>query len=171
MRSHGASLALVSLALAAALAGSCGGEASAPVAVRDPNYIVVRPIRRDADAEHTIQVELPSARGGYGFAASSPLFDLRSFDVGEARFAGGRTSIVGAASLWLPLTTDAGAKLAAWSARAAETGERLGVFLEGRLVAAPSARDATGGGIFVPVASKDEGDRVLKRLRNGGEPG
>jgi hypothetical protein len=95
--------------------------------------------------------------------------DLRSFDAAEARFAGGRTSIVGAASLWVPLTAEASPRLAAWAARAAE-GERLGVFLDGRLVAAPRSREATGGGVFVPVSSKSDGDRVLRELRNGGAP-
>ena len=49
-------------ALAWALAGlACqkpGAEASR-VVVRNPDYLVVRPIRREADAEHPIQVDLP----------------------------------------------------------------------------------------------------------------
>jgi len=38
----------------------------------------------------------------------------------------------------------------------------------GRLVAAPRVTTPLGGGIPLRVASKSEGDRVLRELRNGG---
>jgi hypothetical protein len=157
---------LFSLAVIAAVA--CGGRPSGPVAVRDPSYVVVRPIRPDSDPQHTIPVDLPMAGGGYGFATTQPLFDLSAFDLGRAEFAGGRTSIVGAASLWIPLKPEDRPILAQWVAH--DGGLRLGIFLDGRLVAAPRVKDAIGG-IFLPVPSKADGDRVLARLRNGGAPG
>jgi hypothetical protein len=49
-------------------------------------------------------------------------------------------------------------------------GDRLGLWLDGRLVAAPQIKTAVGGGIPLAVASKGEGDAVLARLRNGGAP-
>ena len=67
---------------------------AARVVVRNPDYLVVRSIRREADAEHTIPVALPYAGAGYGFASSAALLDLNSFDPGAAGFAGGRTSVV-----------------------------------------------------------------------------
>lgn len=161
-RPAAASLLLLLSALAA-----CRGGPAGPVAVRDPNYVVVRPIRREPDAAHTIQVELSMAGGGYGFAASTPLFDMNAFDLGRAEFAGGRTSVVGEASLWVPLKSEERPILAQWVAH--DGGEILGIFLDGRLVAAPHVKDAIGG-IFVPVPSKTEGDRILARLRNGGSP-
>ena len=154
--------------MCAALAAGCGDGPGAAVAVKNPDYLVVRPIRREADAEHTIRVDLPFAGGGYGFAAASPLLDLRSFDVEAATFAGGRTSIVGEASLWLPLTPEGNARLAAWSEHAGD--DLLGIFLKGRLVAAPRVRGPIGGGIPLRVSSKSEGDQVLKELRAGGAP-
>jgi hypothetical protein len=160
-------LAVLGAALAAA---SCHEKPAAPVAVRNPDYLVARPIRREADAEHTIQVDLPMAGGGFGFAASTPLLDMASFDLGGSKFLGGRTSTVGAAALWVPLKPEANPRLEEWSARAASNGELLGLFLKGKLVAAPRMKTAVGGGIVVPVASKDEGDAVLKELRNGGAP-
>jgi hypothetical protein len=77
---------------------------------------------------------------------------------------------VGPAALWVPLKPEANPRLAAWSARAAADGELLGLFLKGKLVAAPRMKTAVGGGITLPVASKSEGDAVLKRLRGGGAP-
>lgn len=103
--------------------------------------------------------------GGGGFASTEPLLDLRAFDLGRAEFAGGRTSVVGEAALWLPLKPEERPRIAQWIAHG--SGERLGIFLEGRLVAAPDVRDAIGG-ILLPVRGKAEGDRVLARLRNGG---
>ena len=163
-RMRAASAAVVS----AVLTLGCGRpEAKASrVVVRNPEYLVVRPIRREADAEHTLRVELPHAGGGYGFASATPLLDLSSFDVAAASFAGGRTSIVGEATIWLPLTAEGSHRLAAWSNSPGE--HRLGIFLKGELVAAPQIKGAIGGGIPLPVAGKAQGDRVLKELRNGG---
>ena len=148
------------------LAAACGGERSNTVVVRNPGYLVVRPIRREADAEHTIRVDLPYAGAGYGFAASTPLVDLTAFDVTAATFAGGRTSIVGEATLWLPLTPDGSRRVEAWSEHAGD--DRLGIFLKGKLVAAPGIKSRLSGGIPLRVSSKSEGDLVLKELRNGG---
>lgn len=150
----------------AVLAAACGGGSSKAVVVRNPGYLVLRPIRREADAEHTIRVDLPFAGGGYGFAATSPLLDLTAFDVSGATFAGGRTSIVGEAALWLPLTPEGSQRLAAWSAHAGD--DLLGIFLKGKLVAAPRVRTQISGGIPLHVTSKSDGDLVLKELRNGG---
>jgi hypothetical protein len=139
-----------------------------PVAVRNPEYLIARSIRRDADAAHTIRVDLPHAGGGYGFASTEPLFDLTAVDLGRAAFAGGRTSLAGEATIWLPLTAEGNRRLEAWSSRNA--GDRLGLWIDGRLVAAPQVKTAVGGGIPLAVASKGEGDAVLARLRNGGAP-
>ena len=160
------------LALLAVLrAAGCQDKPAGPVAVRNPDYLVARPIRRDADAEHTIRVDLPMANGGYGFAASAPLLDMTSFDLGGSKFLGERTSTVGPAAIWVPLRPEASARLQEWSARAATNGDLLGLFLNGRLVAAPRMKTAVGGGIAVPVASKNDGDALLRALRNGGAPG
>ncbi len=142
------------------------GAQRARIIVRNPDYLVVRPIKREADAEHTVRVELPSSGAGYGFASSSELLDLNAFELGAAAFAGGRTSIAGEATIWLPLTPEGSRRLTAWSER--HSGDFLGVFLKGRLVAAPRIQSAVGGGIPLRVASKLEGDLVLEELRNGG---
>ncbi len=105
---------------------------------------------------------------GFGYASTAPLFDLTAVDVAGATFAGGRTSLAGEATLWLPLTAEGRRRLDAWSSRNA--GDRLGIFLDGRLVAAPQVKTAIGGGIPLRVANKSEGDAVLARLRNGGAP-
>src|SRR5262249_21667566 len=94
----------LALAASAILAAGCARqEARAPVVVRNPDYLVVRPIRREADAEHTIRVELPYSGAGYGFASAEALLNLNSFDLAAAGFSGGRTSVVGEATIWLPL--------------------------------------------------------------------
>lgn len=159
---------LCSAAALAILAAACRGPEGKPsaVSVRDPGYLVVRSIAREADSEHTIRVDLPYAGSGYGFASSEALFDLTAFELGGATVLGGRTSIVGEATIWLPLKPDASRRLEDWSAR--HTGERLGIFLEGRLVAAPQIKSAVGGGMPLAVAGKTEADSVLKRLRAGG---
>jgi hypothetical protein len=156
------------MALALGLVSGCSQREAAPVAVRNPDYLVVRTILPEADAEHGIRVELPYAGAGYGYASTAPLFDLTAIDAAGATFAGGRTSLAGEATLWLPLTAEGRRRLDAWSSRHA--GDRLGIFLEGRLVAAPQVKTAIGGGIPLRVASKGEGDAVLARLRNGGAP-
>lgn len=138
----------------------------APIAVRNPDYLVVRPIRRNADAEHLTRVDLPYSGAGYGFASSSALLDMNSFDLGAAGFAGGRTSIVGEATIWLPLTPEGNRRLEAWSTHS--EGDFLGIFLKGRLVAAPQIKGKIASGIPLRVASKSEGDLVLRELRNGG---
>jgi hypothetical protein len=155
-------------ALAFGLVFGCARREVAFVVVRNPEYLVARSIRRDADAEHTLRVDLPRGGGGFGFASTEPLFDLRDVDLAGAEFAGGRTSLAGEATIWLPLTAEGRRRLEEWSSRNA--GDRLGIFLDGRLVAAPQVKAAIGGGIPLAVASKHEGDAVLARLRNGGAP-
>jgi len=146
---------------------SCGENTkSARVVVRNPEYLVARPIQREADAEHTILVELPYSGAGVGYASDAPLLDLNSIVLEAVEFSGGRTSLAGEATLWLPLTPEASRKLEAWSAQ--HTGEYLGIFLRGKLVAAPRIKSQIGGGIPLRVASKSEGDLVLGELRAGG---
>jgi len=160
--------AALAVAASTLFALACAGpEAKTTrVVVRNPDYLVVRPIRREADSEHTIRVDFWHAGGGYGFASSAPLLDLNSFDLGAAAFSGGRTSVVGEATIWLPLTPEGSRRLEDWSSVPGE--KRLGIFLNGKLVSAPEIKGQTGGGIPLRVASKSEGDRVLKELRNGG---
>ena len=138
----------------------------AHVIVRNPDYLVVRPIKREADAEHTVRVELPYSGAGYGFASSSALLDLNSVDLGAVTFAGGRTSTAGEATIWLPLTPEGSRRLAAWSEQHA--GDYLGMFLKGKLVAAPRIEAGIAGGVPLRVPGKREGDLVLEELRNGG---
>jgi hypothetical protein len=146
---------------------SCGEETkSARVVVRNPEYLVARPIQREADAEHTILVELPYSGEGVGYASDAPLLDLNSIVLEAVAFAGGRTSLAGEATLWLPLTPEASRRLDSWSAQ--HTGEYLGIFLRGKLVSAPRIQSRMSGGIPLRVSGKSEGDVVLKELRNGG---
>ena len=134
--------------------------------MRNPDYFVARPIQREADAEHTSRVDLPYSGAGYGFASDAALLDLNSIVLDGVAFSGGRTSLAGEAALWLPLTPEGSRRLEAWSA--AHTGEYLGLFLKGKLVSAPKIKSQIGGGIPLRVASKSEGDLVLKELRSGG---
>ncbi len=143
-------------------------EAPERVEIRNPAYLVVRSIRRKPDAEHPTRVALPYSVAGFGFASATPLLDLRSVDAAGATFAGGRTSLAGEATIWVPLTAEGNRRLAEWSLAHAD--DFLGIYLDGRLVAAPQIRGAIGGGIPLRVASKGEGDSVLRRLRNGGVP-
>src|SRR5262245_23806103 len=115
------------VAASALFAFACARPEATParVVVKNPDYLVVRSIRREADAEHTIRVELPYAGGGYGFASTASLLDLNSFNLAAAGFSGGRTSVVGEATIWLPLTPEGSRRLEDWSN---ETGEkRLGI--------------------------------------------
>ena len=150
------------------MALACHGESGrrAHVVVRNPDYFVARPIQREADAEHTIRVDLPYSGAGYGFASDAALLDLNSIVLDGVAFSGGRTSLAGEAALWLPLTPEGSRRLEAWSA--AHTGEYLGLFLKGKLVSAPKIKSQIGGGIPLRVASKSEGDLVLEELRSGG---
>ena len=157
------------LASTLVLAAACGEKTSAPIVVKDPSYLVVRSLARAPDAEHAERVALPYAGAGEGWASATPLLDLHAFDLGAAGFAGGRTSLVGEATLWLPLEPEAARRLAAWAA--AHPDESVGIYLKGRLVSAPAARSLAGGGVPVRVSGKSEGDRVLKELRAGGAPG
>jgi hypothetical protein len=152
----------------ALLAFACHSEETkqADVAVRNPDYLVVRSITREPDAEHTDRVELPYAGAGYGFASASKLLDLNSVSLRSVDFAGGRTSVAGEATIWLPLTPEASHRLEAWSAQHA--GGYLGIFLKGKLVAAPRVTTGISGGIPLRVPSKSEGDRVIIELRSGG---
>jgi hypothetical protein len=158
---------LLAAVVSALLVFSCDKEAKhAPVVVRNPDYIVVRPIRREPDAEHTVQVEFPYAGAGYGYASAAPLLDLHSINILGATFAGGRTSIVGEATIWLPLTPEGSRRLEAWSAE--HMGDYLGIFLRSKLVDVPQIKASIGGGIPLRVPSKTEGDLVMRELRNGG---
>ncbi len=168
MRRHPGALLPLTGAAFLVLACACRKpEANeAPVVVRNPDYLVVRSIQREADAEHMDRVEFPYSGAGYGFASSVALLDLNSVDIGAVAFAGGRTSIAGEATLWLPLTPEASRRLADWTSRHA--GEYLGIYIEGRLVAAPRIDGTLGGGIPLRVKSKRDGDRVMEELRRGG---
>jgi hypothetical protein len=160
----------LTLAASVILAAGCARpEAHSPVVVRNPDYLVVRSIRREADAQHTIRVALPYSGAGYGFASTQALLDLSSFDLAAAGFSGGRTSVVGEATIWLPLTPEGSRRLEAWSSGTGD--KRLGIFVNGKLVAAPQIKSRIGGGIPLRVASKSDGDRVLEVLRNGGVAG
>ena len=167
-RSPGRASATVAVLVWALFALACGKQetAPAPVIVRNPDYLVVRSIRREPDASHSTPVDLPYSGAGYGFASSSALLDMNSFALGAAEFAGGRTSVVGEATIWLPLTPEGSRRLEAWSTN--PDGEFLGIFLKGRLVAAPRVEGKISGGIPLRVTSKSEGDLVLKELRKGG---
>jgi len=154
-------------ALSVLLAFSCESDAKrAPVVVRNRDYIVARPIRREADAEHTLRVEFPYGGAGYGYASRVPLLDLNSINIPGVTFAGGRTSVVGEATIWLPLTPEASRRLETWSAE--HEGDYLGIFLRGRLVAVPQIKGSFGGGIPLRVPSKAEGDLVISEVRGGG---
>src|SRR5262249_60582364 len=98
----------VALAAASVALLACARREAAPepVTIRNPEYLVVRSIHSEADAEHTIRVDLPYAGAGYGYASTSPLFDLTAVDIAGATFAGGRTSLAGEATIWLPLTAE-----------------------------------------------------------------
>jgi hypothetical protein len=160
---------LVLVFAAASIAFACGGRetsAASPVVVRNPEYLVVRTIRRFADSDHVERVELILPGGGYGFASATPLLDLNAFELGAAEFAGGRTSVVGEAVIWLPLNPDGRRRLEEWSE--AHPGDALGIYLKGRLVSALQIQSPIGAGIPVRVKSKSEGDVVLRELRNGG---
>jgi hypothetical protein len=91
---------------------------------------------------------------------------MHSFELSQAGFAGGRTSVVGEATIWLPLKPEGSKRLEAWSSR--RSGEYLGIFLKGKLVAAPRVTSTINGGIPLRVPSKSDGDLVLRELRNGG---
>ncbi len=165
-RPFGGRSGAIAVVTSALLVFACHKAKPAHVIVRNPDYLVVRPIKREADAEHTAPVELPYSGAGFGFASASVLLDLNSIDLGAVTFAGGRTSIAGEATIWLPLTPEASQRLEAWSAQHA--GDYLGVFLRGKLVAAPQIKSGIGGGIPLRVSSKSEGDLVLRELRSGG---
>lgn len=159
------------MGLVLALAGSSSCSRREPpvhVDVRNPSYLVVRTITREPDAGHTMPVELPYDGARQGFASTEPLLDLSSCEPGAAAFAGGRTSVVGEATIWLPLTPEGSRRLESWSRRPERQYQYLGIFLRGRLIAAPRVRTPLSGGIPLRVASKSEGDRVLRELRNGG---
>jgi hypothetical protein len=138
------------------------------VDIHNPEYLVVRTITREPDGAHTIPVELPYEGVRQGFASAEPLLDLSSCEPGAAAFSGGRTSVVGEATIWLPLTPEGSRRLEDWSRRPERQYQYLGIFLRGRLIAAPRVRTPMSGGIPLRVASKSEGDRVLRELRNGG---
>jgi len=158
----------VAVAASALFGFACHERGAHPrqVVVRNPEYFAARPIQREADAEHTILVELPYSGAGAGYAADAPLLDLNSIVLEGVEFSGGRTSLVGEATLWLPLKPEASRRLEAWSAQ--HTGEYLGIFLKGKLVSAPQIKSRISGGIPLRVPSKSEGDVVLKELRDGG---
>jgi hypothetical protein len=158
----------VAVAASALLFLACQKEGSTPVqaVVRNPEYLVVRSITREADAEHTTRVEFPYAGAGYGFASTVALLDLNSIELGAVGFAGGRTSVAGEATLWLPLTAGGTQRLEDWSAH--HEGDYLGIFLRGKLVAVPRIESKIGRGIPLRVRSKSEGDVVMHELQNGG---
>src|SRR5262249_2784964 len=153
--SRAATLAWVCLALACS-------KPPAPIVVRNPEYLVLRPIARLADAEHTIPIELPYAGAGYGFASAAALLDLSAFQPGAAGSSGGRAGVGGEATFGLPLPPEGARRLEEWSSQAKAGGQYLGIFLRGKLIAAPEVRGPVGGGIPLRVANKIEGDRVLR---------
>ena len=111
-RPLGHAIGAVAVAASALFAFACHKEAANPVrVVRNPGYFTARPIQREADAEHTILVELPYSGAGAGYAADAPLLDLDSIVLDAVAFSGGRTSLAGEATLWLPLKPEASRRL------------------------------------------------------------
>jgi len=138
-----------------------------PVLVKNPDYVVVRSLKQEADAEHTMRVDLPYSGAGQAFAAAVPLLDLNAFVLANVRLESEQQDLAGGVSIWLPLTPEASRRLEKWTGE--HIGQRLGVFLKGKLVEAPWIRSQIGSGIPLRVASKDEAATVLKELGRGGE--
>lgn len=155
------------------LAGCDGfvGEVSLPIpvgpriAVVNPDYLVLRPVTKNATA---------GAESGvvYGqtlyFQRSDRLLDLSHFDLRTAALAEHFGPSSGDTCPISVSTTPAGSQaLHQWTS--AHVGQQLGIFLDGRLIAAPFIESPLSDMIVVDGDfTKPEAEAVLGRLRQGG---
>jgi preprotein translocase subunit SecD len=158
--------ALMLLAVAAACR-KAEPPARQPVVVRNADYLVLRSLTREEDAEHKTRVQMPYSGAGYAFAAATPLVDLNGFVLADAHLADGGADLAGGVAILMPLTPEGSRALEAWSTQ--HTGELLGVFLKGKLVDAPRVQSRISGVIPLRVASQAEAQSVLKELAKGGK--
>ena len=170
-KSLGSQRAIVALFMVGALAFACRTHESrpAPVIVRDPGYLVARPLSWKEDPDHGLRVSVKYTSVGYAFAANRPLLDMNSFILGEARV-DSQKDAMGAVRLWLPVTRAGTQSLATWSGQ--NVGEHLGIFVESRLVQVVGIKSPlTVEGIPVTFQNGEEAKAVLERLKMGGAHG
>lgn len=136
-----------------------------PIAVVNPDYLVLRPVTKNATAG-------TESGAVYGqtlyFQPSDRLLDLTHFDLRTAAIA---DRLGPSSSDTFPLslsTTPAGSEvLHQWTS--AHVGQQLGIFLDGRLIAAPFIESPITDMIILDGDfTKPEAEAVLARLRQGG---
>lgn len=142
---------------------------SPPVVVTNPDYLVVRSLRLESDADHPTRVDLPYAGAGYAFASREKLLDLNDFVLTDVRFmtkdVEGRP--LDRPSLLIPLKSLSGQKFSKWTS--GHVGLKVGIFLAGKLIEAPEIRSRIDAAIPITSIPDQVGAKnVLGVLQRGG---
>ena len=141
-----------------------GEVAVKPVPVVNPDYVILRPVS-------TTPTPGASDATIYGrtiyFRASDRILDLRHLDAGTAKLDTARSDSY---VVSIHTTPEGKHLLRAWTSSNLEG--QLGVFLDGRLIAAPTIKSTIDEMIILDGEfTKAEADAVMRQLHHGGAAG
>ena len=162
----------VAIALTLTL-GGCGGfvreiglqrPQGPPVAIVDPDYLVLRPLSRDASPGATAAVIY---RQTVYFHEAERILDLRHLDPRTVDVTEGTLN---SHVITIATNEEGDRRLGEWTGNNLE--RQLGVFLDGRLIVAPVIKSKiTGLVVLDGEFSKEEAEAVAARLQRGGAAG
>lgn len=159
-RSIGAAIVVV---LGASCDGPAGEVSGPPIAIVDPDYVVLRPVTRNPTAGAASAVV--HGQTVY-FQPAERILDLRQLDprTAEVQESSGPSA---SHAVFISTTPEGGEALREWTS--AHLKQQLGVFLDGRLISAPVVQSPISDTIVLHGDfTKPEAEAVLGRLRRGG---
>lgn len=140
---------------------SAAPPTAAPVTVTTPDYVVIRPVRSD---------KFPGAREAFidgrafYFTETDVLLNLLDFQLQDIETSAGSS---GAYALFVSLNAAGEKKLTSWTS--SNVGKTIGVFLDGRLISAPTIQSPLSDTIALDGEfSKEQAEAIAARLRRGG---
>ena len=162
---------LITFAVIVVMLAGCNGfvgdvsvekPAGKPIAVVDPNYVILRPVTTTPSPG--LETATIYGRAVY-FRPSERILDLHHLDIRTARIEGPVPS--GAYLISINTTPDGRQLLRAWTSENLE--KQLGVFVGDRLISAPVIKSRIDDMIVLEGEfTKSQAEAVMNRLRRGG---
>ena len=149
--------------LAALLLVSCDARIQKPpIPVSNPDYLVLRPLLTTAAAD---SVAATLDGNAMYYRPSECILDLRQLDLRTAQVQKG-SGPVRQYGIWIRTTDDGAKRLGTWTA--AHVHQQLGIFVDGRLLAAPTVTSEIREMVVVAGLDQGQAETIARRLRRGG---
>jgi len=136
-----------------------------PIALVRANYLVLRPLAARPTASYNGSAQI------YGnavfYSEHDILLDLRDFDLNSAELQHMNSLNRNVPFISLRTSADGGQRLGEWTEK--HVNERLGIFLDGKLISAPVIRSRIDDMIILDSEfTEAQAKEILERLRKGG---